>query len=59
MTSIISRLKKFSPTRIKHDLAESYKANQDDLRQVIKEMEDEREDKNKAEEFYKDRIRLI
>ena len=32
MSLIINRLKKFSPTKIKSDLAETYQANQHDLR---------------------------
>ena len=59
MTDIIERLRQFSPIKVKQDLADKYKANQSDLRQVIKGMEEEKEDQLKNEEYYKDRIRLI
>ena len=59
MSLIINRLKKFSPTKIKSDLAETYQANQHDLRQVISEMEAEKLEKNQIEEQYKERIRVI
>ena len=50
MSLIINRLKKFSPTKIKTDLAETYQANQNDLRQVISDMEAEQKEKIQTEE---------
>ena len=43
MSTIINRLKKFSPTKINSELTETYQANQNDLKRVIQDMEAERE----------------